>query len=364
MTGFSLRRWFDGFRGAGHAAVTIPSMDGALGPNSLLERADVIFEGEGIANLAKSGDRVYFSVGRTLHALADLAAAAEIHSEYAASITALAARGDGALAVGLSGDGIVISRPGQGDLHLREIGGKALNCPTALAFADDDALMICNGSATNTPGGWRRDLMERNRSGSVWRLDLKSGANECLANGLGYPAGVATTPSGKIVISESWLSRLVTLEPKGNTTLVEDLPGYPGTISPADDGGYWLSVFAPRRQIIEFILREDAYRKSMMETLPEAYWVAPALRSGDSYFEPVQGGGVRHLGILKPWAPTRSYGLLVQCDAEFNAKASFHSRADGVRHGITSAIELGDRVLATSSGAGLLLAIDPTMSEE
>ncbi len=87
--------------------------------------------------------------------------------------------------------------------------------------------------------------------------------------------------------------------------------------------------------------------------------MAPALRSGQSYLEPVQSGGVRQLGQVTPWAPTRSYGLLVQLDPDFNPTASFHSRADGVRHGVTSAVELGGRVFAASSGAGLLLAIDP-----
>ena len=47
------------------------------------------------------------------------------------------------------------------------------------------------------------------------------------------------------------------------------------------------------------------------------------------------------MGIHKPWAPSRSYGLVVRLDAAMRPVASFHSRANGHRHGVTSAIEVG-----------------------
>ena len=361
----SLGRWLDNFRGAGDASVTIPSMDGALRPNNLLERAETLFTAEDVSNLAKAGNEVFFSSGRDVYSLSLGAPAPKLISSHPDAIAALAAHEDGTLVIGLSGNGMLVRRPGQPDVSIREVGGRPLGCPTALAIVDANTLVVCNGSASNPPEGWRRDLMERNRSGSVWRIDPSTGAAECLADGLGYPAGVVVSASGRVTVAESWLSRLISVDgTRAREVILDDLPGYPGSISRSADGGFWLSVFAPRRQMIEFVLREDAYRKRMMATLPEAYWVAPALRSGDSYLEPVQSGGVRQLGILKPWAPTRSYGLLVELDEDFNPKASFHSRADGRRHGITSAVGCGDKVLATSTGAGLLLAIDPTMSED
>lgn len=365
MSGFSFRKWWDDFRGAGDASVTIPSMDGALRPNNLLERAETLFAAEGVSNLTRAGDEVFFSSGRDVYSLSSTAPAPKLISSHSAVISALAAHADGTQVIGLSGKGMLIRRPGQSDTSIREVGGQPLGCPTAFAIVDANTLIVCNGSASNPPEHWRRDLMERNRSGSVWRIDLSSGSAECLADGLGYPAGVIVSASGRVTVAESWQSRLISVDgTKTREVILEDLPGYPGSISRSDDGGFWLSVFAPRRQMIEFVLREDAYRKRMMATLPEAFWVAPALRSGDSYLEPVQSGGVRQLGILKPWAPTRSYGLLVELDEDFNPKASFHSRADGRRHGITSAVEFEDKVLATSTGAGQLLAIDPTLSED
>ena len=44
---------------------------------------------------------------------------------------------------------------------------------------------------------------------------------------------------------------------------------------------------------------------------------------------------------------------------------SLHSRADGVRHGVTSCLELGDRLLVASKGGGVIVSINlATLDEE
>ena len=79
--------------------------------------------------------------------------------------------------------------------------------------------------------------------------------------------------------------------------------------------------------------------------------IQDTVRHTEVEVQPLQGGAQIHLGMLKPWAPTRSYGLVVQLDRRFQPVRSFHSRADGRRHGITSCVEAGGRVLATSHSA-------------
>ena len=56
------------------------------------------------------------------------------------------------------------------------------------------------------------------------------------------------------------------------------------------------------------------------------------------------------MGIHKPWSPSRSYGLVVRLDAAMQPVTSFHSRANGTRHGVTSAVETDGRVLVASKG--------------
>ena len=138
---------------------------------------------------------------------------------------------------------------------------------------------------------------------------------------------------------------------------LSDIAGYLGRLIPAAGGGAWLTVFAPRSQLVEFVLREDDYRKDMMAEIPEPLWIAPSLSAPQTFLEPLQGGGLKHLGIVKPWAPTRSYGLVLRLDQAFQPVFSMHSRADGRRHGITSCLEADGRLLATSKGGDLIVSL-------
>jgi hypothetical protein len=105
------------------------------------------------------------------------------------------------------------------------------------------------------------------------------------------------------------------------------------------------------------VLREDRFRRRMIQEVDPAYWIAPALSSGHSFKEPLQAGGVIRLGIHKPWAPTRSYGLILRLDENLEPLWSCHSRADGKRHGMTSLAEVDGALLATSKGKGEVIRI-------
>ena len=91
--------------------------------------------------------------------------------------------------------------------------------------------------------------------------------------------------------------------------------------------------------------------------MPTHLWVAPTLFSGKSFYEPMQGAALKQMGILKPWAPTRSYGLVVALDDQFQPVASQHSRAGGERHGITSVLDLHGCVLVTSKGGDEIIEL-------
>ncbi|RVB95178.1 hypothetical protein ENZ74_34130, partial [Mesorhizobium sp. M7A.F.Ca.CA.002.15.2.1] len=136
------------------------------------------------------------------------------------------------------------------------------------------------------------------------------------------------------------------------------LPGYPARLSPSADGGAWLTLFAPRNRLIEFVLQETHYRQDMLSQVPPAYWIAPALASSRSFLEPLQCGGIRTMGIHKPWSPSRSYGLVVRLDQKMQPLFSLHSRANGTRHGICSVAEKDGRLFVASRGGDCVLAID------
>jgi hypothetical protein len=238
--------------------------------------------------------------------------------------------------------------------------GVAFICPTAATFIGDDTLVVCSGSKEHSTLEWNRDLLTIGQSGSVWIWDLASDSARQLMSNLAYPAGVCVKSTDTILVSEAWKHRILSLnlsEP-GMETVLSSLPAYPGRITASPSSGYWLSLFAVRSQLQEFVLREDRYRREMMATIDPEFWIAPALSSGRSFKEPLQAGGVIRLGIHKPWAPTRSYGLILRLDAAAQPVWSAHSRADGARHGITSTLELNGVLLATSKGKGEVISID------
>ena len=136
--------------------------------------------------------------------------------------------------------------------------------------------------------------------------------------------------------------------------MLEDLPAYPSRLTLGAEGEIWLALFAPRSQLVEFVLSENRYRRRMIDEVGADYWVAPCLRSGKSPLEPTQQGGVKQLGVMKPWAPTRSYGLVARLDAAYRPIASFHSRTNGRRHGVTSCLASEGRLYFTAKGDGVV----------
>jgi len=160
------------------------------------------------------------------------------------------------------------------------------------------------------------------------------------------------------LVSESWRHRLLAIEPQGRRRIVLDrLPVYPSRIVAAADGGFWLTAFAARTQLVEFVLREPAFRRRMMKEIAPEHWIAPRLRSGQSFLEPMQGAHLRTMGVLKPWAPPRSYGLVIRLSSEGTPLYSLHSRVDGVNHGIVAAIEVGGFLYMLAKGPGRLIRL-------
>jgi hypothetical protein len=347
----------DIFRGK---AVTIPPMDGALKPNTALDDAAVALEIDAPDNFCSDGERLIFSSGDTVFAL-DSGKVTELQ-RFDAVVTALAVSSAGDLAIGLdNGELGLMPRDGRA----RDLPATAnLACPTALAFDADRALYVAHGSARHRPSDWAVDLMSKNAFGSVWRLDLSGrGSAKMVVQGLAFPNGLLADRDS-VIVSESWQHRIVRLSPNGTQKpILEKLPGYPARLSPASDGGVWLALFAPRNRLIEFTLLEDTYRQQMMRDVPREYWIAPALASGKSFLEPLQCGGVKTMGIHKPWSPTRSYGLVVKLDAQLRPIASYHSRANGRRHGVTSIAEAGGKVFVASKGGSAILELMPKGSQ-
>lgn len=353
----ALRRFFS----RDDAGVSVPAMDGVLKPNNRLEAAERLWRLEEIDSLAACGRSLLAAGGRQLHRIAlDEGAFEPVPlATFEASITCLAADAEGHLALGLESGGIRLGGPA--DLQPCSLPPELGACLTAAAFLPDGRLLFCVGSRRHGAAAWRRDLMERGSSGCLVAFDPADGSHRLLAEDLAFPYGVVPLADGRIAVAESWRHRIVALPAEGagpREVLLDDLPAYPARLAPAADGGVWMALFAPRRQLFELLLREDDYRREMMATIDPEDWVGPALRAARGQVHPLQQGSVRQMGILKPWAPSASYGLAVRCDAAFRPLESWHSRADGTMHGITAVCAAEGGVYAAARGPGTLLRLD------
>jgi len=348
----SLKTFTDRLLGRGSAAITVPVMDGTLKPNRRLEDAAVVAELPGIDDLAGDGDALWASAGHALLRIDDGGPVEQ--RRFDAPISALAMSAEGQLAVALDGRRIeVLDAAGAQVARL-----DGLHCVNALAWEDADTLLFSEGSRTHGPAQWAHDLMTLGRSGRAARWRVQDARAEPLAADLEYAFGVLPA-AGTVLVSESWRHRVLKRDAQGRTApLLSELPGYPSRLAPASGGGFWLSCFVCRTQLVEFVLREPAYRKRMVAEIDPRYWIAPALSSGDSFLEPLQGAGVKNMGVLKPWAPPRSYGLVLRVSDDGRVQRSLHSQVDGHHHGITAIREHRGALYAACKGRGRLLRVE------
>lgn len=351
----AVRDFANRFLGRGEATIAVPSFDGALKPNQMLESADIVLECAAPEDLACGNGRLYLADG---HRLVDLGGSApRVLRSFDAPISAICLLPDGGLAVALAGREVHVYATASAHTPSALFTDPGFCAINALAVAGDGSLIATDGSMQRGVDDWARDLMELGRSGRVFRLDPVTGSVVPLASRLGYAFG-ACADGADLLVSESWRHRVIAVAPGGATRIVlAHLPVYPSRLSPAAGGGYWLTAFAARTQLVEFVLREPGYRQRMMAEIDPAFWVVPRLRSGQSFKEPMQGAHLKTMGVIKPWAPPRSYGLVIRLDARGTPIYSLHSRVDGHNHGIVAAIEANGDLVMIAKGPGRILRL-------
>ena len=338
------------------SAARISLLDGPLCPNDLLEQAASI--------QVKDSDDLYIapdgsllvSSGKFVLRLNDWDdGALDLVKEFDHEISALACGGDGQIAVGLIGGSVQmitqngeVSRDWEG---LEEAAGDVRAC----AFSKSGALLVADAGVEQS--SHMQDLYNETGNGRVIQIQ-QNGDSSVIADSLRFPYGVVETEAGEVMVCESWAARICQVA-KGVTpkAVFHDAPGYPARINPLSGGGYILSLFSRRDPLIEFVLTEPEFMARMKANIDPEYWIAPRLSVNADYRVPIQMGATRLFGDIKPWAPSFSYGLIIILDKDFTPLASAQSRANGKRHGITSAVAWRGNLIAVSKGSNELLNV-------
>jgi sugar lactone lactonase YvrE len=172
----------------------------------------------------------------------------------------------GLLAVGLA-DGRVRT------VEDRVDGRPLLGCNNA-AVADDGTIFFSDSSTRFPVPRWREDLIERTRTGRLFRRDPDGTVTELLG-GLDFANGVALAADGSYVaVAETGSCRLqrvwLTGEQAGRAEVfVEDVGGHPDNLALGSDGLIWVAIAGPRAALLERVQRLPAPLRAVARRVPE-----------------------------------------------------------------------------------------------
>ena len=91
------------------------------------------------------------------------------------------------------------------------------------------------------------------------------------------PSAPAPRWAKQLLVSESWRHRMIAViaERRRRTSCWTICRSIPRGCRRQIGGGFWLTAFTARTQLVEFVLRETAYRRRMMHEIDPEYWIAP-----------------------------------------------------------------------------------------
>lgn len=330
--------------------VSVPPFEAGLRPNSDLDTAAPLTAGDvhDIDDVTAIGDMLIYSNGSTVV----LGLEQPIIAELGGRVTALTSDGSAILAavetqglVRLSVTGAVSAISDNPDVR---------SGVTALA-ASGGRVIAAIGSATHRAGEWPESLLDGATDGRLLAVH-DGGRIEVIADQLAWPSGVLAEEDGTLVVTESHRHRVIRISGQQHETLLSALPAHPGRIVASTDG-WWIAFPYPRNRAAEMFMTEPDVIAAMRAEVPREGWLVPTLRAENIYRDPLQIGQQRVMGVVKPWAPPRSYGLVAHVNRKGRVTHSHHSRPDGFRHGITGLVLVGNRLIVASAGARGLLEV-------
>ena len=325
------------------------TLEGVLGPNNRLEEARGIPIASPDALCVGADGRLFVSAGRSVLYLRKWGEPPQGYAEFERPVTALASSKSGMLAVGTLG----------GDLQVCDGSGRALSGwrPPADLKAAADVLFLSENELAVVDHGYKPD--EPLLSVAPWddvgrgRLIVarRDGEPRILASGLNCPMGVSLDGRGAPIVTEFERARIVDVS---GAVRQAGYPGYLGRLRKAGNG-YLLACLSRRDPLIEFLKTEPAFVDAMKTTIAPRHWIAPRVSPEFAHDFPIELGATRLFGEIKPWAPSFSYGLLIELNDALMPVGSAHSRADGRRHAISDALVWNGDLVAVSKASAELL---------
>ncbi|MCZ4291229.1 hypothetical protein [Hoeflea alexandrii] len=327
------------------------TLEGVLGPNTRLDDAAGIAVDAPNAVCVIEGLGLLFSSGSAVLAIEAWDARPTPWAVFDDTVTAIGGGPDGLVAVGLAGGGLAVcDRNGAAAGWTAPAAGPAAIAD--LAFLPDGAVAAVDSGYGPGDDMFARAPWDDRARGSVTSV-RRDGATRQLASGLHCPTGIALDGSGAPLVT--LFERAAVAELSGQLRQ-SGYPAYPGRIRRTDTG-YLIACLARRDPLIEFLKTERDFVAEMKQSIEPRYWISPRMHPEFSHDFPIEAGATRLFGEIKPWAPSFSYGLVIETDERLVPTASAHSRANGLRHAISDAVCWNGDIIAVSRASGEVLRI-------
>jgi sugar lactone lactonase YvrE len=154
-----------------------------------------------------------------------------------------------------------------------QVDGRPLMAVNNAAVADDGTIYFTDSSTRYRVPQWRADLVQRTRSGRLFRRDPDGGVTELLG-GLEFANGVALArDESYVAVAETGTCRLhrvwLTGDLAGRSELfVDPLIGYPDNISLGSDGLIWIAVASPKMAQLAKVQALPAALRTVVTMVP------------------------------------------------------------------------------------------------
>jgi len=328
------------------------TLEGVLGPNGRLDEAAGMGVAAPDALCVAADGRLLYSSGPRVMALGAWGAHPETRATFDAPVTALCRSPAGLVAVGLAGGRVaVLDATGQSAEGWTLPSGRVASVVDCVFVSEDELMLVDCGYGPDedvlASAAWhdeaRGQLVSLNRAGEV----------RIVRPGLHCPMGVCLDATGAPLVT--LLERASIVDASGKVRQA-GYPGYPGRVRKIEKG-YALACLSRRDPLIEFLKTERDFVAEMKAKIEPRRWIAPRANPEFSHDFPIELGATRLFGEVKPWAPSFSYGLLVETDESLMPVGSAQSRANGKRHAICDLVEWNGSLIAVSKASGEILNI-------
>lgn len=329
-----------------------PSMtlEGVMGPNSALDTAEGFHVDDPFALCTDADGRLLYSSGADVFQLNKWGDTPVLWASFAAPVTALAARQD-CVAVGMDDGQVVVCDP-RGTALPEWRTPVGTSSVTDCVFLTDHELAVIDSGFAMSDALLSEAPWSDTPKGKVITI-TKGGPSRQIAENLSCPMAGALSWQQELVLCQLESAELVNIDGR---IMQAGLPAYLGRIRRSQNG-FIIACLARRDPLIEFLKGEAEFIADMKSSMDPKHWISPRFSPDSRHDLPIELGAARLFGETKPWAPSFSYGLIIETDETFTPVSSAHSRANGSRHAITDALDWNGDLIAVSKASGEVLRI-------